>query len=83
MSASKVLIVCWLVLAALSTATVVLGNAGSTLLLAGAVLAVALLKGWVITERFMEMCHAPVMWRLLMLGWPLVMAGGILLAMSL
>ncbi len=81
MSASKVLIVCWLVLAALSTATVVLGNAGSTLLLAGAVLAVALLKGWVITERFMEMCHAPVMWRLLMLGWPLVMAAGVILTL--
>jgi len=81
MSASKVLIVCWLALAALSTATVVLGNAGSTLLLAGAVLAVALLKGWVITERFMEMCHAPVMWRLLMLGWPLVMAAGVILTL--
>ena len=81
MSASKVLIVCWLALAALSTATVVLGNAGSTLVLAGAVLAVALLKGWVITERFMEMCHAPVMWRLLMLGWPLVMAAGVILTL--
>lgn len=81
MSASKVLIVCWLVLAALSSATVALGSAGSTLLLAAAVLVIALVKGWVITERFMEMCHAPVMWRLLMLGWPLVMAAGVILTL--
>ncbi|MBC8651275.1 cytochrome C oxidase subunit IV family protein [Pseudomonas sp. MTM4] len=81
MSASKVLIVCWLVLAALSTATVALGSSGSTLLLAAAVLVIALVKGWVITERFMEMCHAPMMWRLLMLGWPLVMAAGVILTL--
>lgn len=83
MSASKVLIGCWLALAVLSTATVLLGNAGSTLLLAGAVLAVALVKAWVITEGFMELRHAPHLWRLLLLGWPIAMAGGILLAMSL
>ena len=81
MSASKVLIGCWLALAILSTATVLLGNAGSTLLLAGAVLAIALVKAWVITEGFMELRHAPAMWRLLLFGWPLAMAGGILLAM--
>lgn len=80
MSASKVLIGCWLTLAMLSTATVLLGNAGSTLLLAGAVLAIALVKAWVITEGFMELRHAPALWRLLLSGWPLAMAGGILLA---
>ena len=81
MSAAKVLIGCWLALAVLSTATVLLGNAGSTLLLACAVLAVALIKAWVITEGFMELRHAPVMWRLLLFGWPLAMACGILFAM--
>jgi len=77
-----VLIGCWLALAILSTATVLLGNAGSTLLLAGAVLAVALIKAWVISEGFMEMRHAPLMWRLLLFGWPLAVGGLILLTMS-
>ncbi|NKQ10027.1 cytochrome C oxidase subunit IV family protein [Pseudomonas sp. SST3] len=83
MSASKVLILCWFGLAVLTTLTVVLGSAGSTLLLAAAVLAVALVKAWLISDGFMELRHAPPMWRLLLLGWPLAMAGGILLAMSL
>ncbi|MCJ0973801.1 cytochrome C oxidase subunit IV family protein [Pseudomonas sp. PS1] len=83
MSASKRLIGCWLALALLSTVTVRLGSAGSTLLLAGAVLAVAAAKAWLITDGFMELRHAPVMWRLLLLGWPVAMAGGILLVMSL
>ncbi len=83
MSASKVLIGCWLALALLSSATVLLGNAGSTLLLGGAVLVIALAKAWLITDGFMELRHAPLMWRLLLLGWPIAMAGGILLAMSL
>ncbi len=81
MSASKVLIGCWLALAILATATVLLGNAGSTLVLAGSVLTIALVKAWVITEGFMELRHAPAMWRLLLLGWPLAMAGGVLFAM--
>lgn len=83
MSASKVLIVCWLALAMLSIATVVLGSSGSTLLLAGGVLAVALIKAWLISDGFMELRHAPLQWRLLLSAWPVVMAGGILLAMLL
>ena len=51
MSASKVLIGCWLA------------------------------KAGVITEGFMGLRHAPVMWRLLLFGWPLAMACGILFAM--
>ncbi|HCJ29594.1 MAG TPA: hypothetical protein DHV63_09935 [Pseudomonas sp.] len=82
MSASNVLILCWLGLAALTTLTVVLGSAGSTLLLAAGVLAVALAKAWLISDGFMELRHAPPMWRLLLLGWPLTMAAGILLAMA-
>lgn len=83
MSASKVLIACWLGLAVLSTATVLLGNAGSTLLLAAGVLAIALVKAWLITDGFMELRHAPRLWRLLLLGWPLAMALGIGLAIIL
>ena len=41
MSASKVLVACWLGLAVLSISTVVLGNAGATLALAGGVLLAA------------------------------------------
>ena len=83
MSASKVLIVCWLGLAVLSIATVVLGSSGSTLLLAAGVLAVALVKAWLISDGFMELRHAPLMWRLLLSAWPMAMAAGILLAMLL
>jgi len=83
MSASIVLVRCWLGLAVLTTLTVLLGGAGSTLLLAAAVLAVALAKAWVISDGFMELRHAPSMWRLLLFCWPLVMAGGVLLTLAL
>lgn len=83
MSASKVLICCWFGLALLSVGTVLLGNAGSTLLLAVGVMAIALIKAWLITDGFMELRHAPVIWRLLLFAWPLAMAVGILLAMLL
>ncbi|EXF45412.1 membrane protein NirP [Pseudomonas sp. BAY1663] len=81
MSATKTLVACWLGLAILSISTVLLGSAGSTLLLAGAVLLAALGKAWLITEGFMELRHAPRLWRLLLLGWPLAMAAGVLLAL--
>ncbi|WP_313088872.1 cytochrome C oxidase subunit IV family protein [Pseudomonas sp.] len=83
MSASIVLVLCWLGLAVLTTLTVLLGSAGSTLLLAAAVLALALAKAWVISDGFMELRHAPSMWRLLLFCWPLVMAGGVLLTLAL
>ena len=81
MSASIVLVLCWFGLALLTTLTVLLGSSGSTLLLAAGVLAVALVKAWLISDGFMELRHAPRMWRLLLLCWPLAMAGGILWAM--
>ena len=59
MSASKILVACWLVLALLSVSTVLLGNAGATLALAGAVLLTAFGKAWLITDGFMELRHAP------------------------
>lgn len=81
MSASTILIACWLGLAALSVASVQLGNSGTSLLLAAAVLLAALGKAWLITDGFMELRHAPRLWRWLLLGWPLTMAVGVLLAL--
>ncbi|HUE92191.1 cytochrome C oxidase subunit IV family protein [Pseudomonas sp.] len=82
MSASRTLILCWLGLAVLSVASVQLGNAGATLLMASAVLLSALGKAWLITDGFMELRHAPRMWRWLLLGWPVAMAAGVLLALQ-
>lgn len=81
MSASTTLIACWLGLAALSVASVQLGNSGTSLMLASAVLFAALGKAWLITDGFMELRHAPRLWRWLLLGWPLAMAAGVLLAL--
>jgi hypothetical protein len=82
MLASRTLILCWLGLALLSVASVQLGNAGATLLMASAVLLAALGKAWLITDGFMEMRHAPRLWRGLLLAWPLAMAAGVLLALQ-
>jgi hypothetical protein len=81
MSASKVLVACWLGLALLSISTVLLGNAGATLALTAAVLLTAFGKAWLITDGFMELRHAPRAWRLLLLAWPLVLALGVLLTL--
>jgi hypothetical protein len=81
MSASTTLIACWLGLAVLSVASVQLGSSGATLSLAVAVLLAALGKAWLITDGFMELRHAPRLWRGLLLAWPLTMALGALLAL--
>ena len=81
MSASKLLVACWLGLAVLSISTVLLGGAGATLALAAGVLLAAFGKAWLITDGFMELRHAPKLWRLLLLGWPLAMAIGVLLTL--
>lgn len=81
MSASRTLILSWLGLVALSVASVQLGNSGATLSLATLVLLAALGKAWLITDGFMELRHAPRLWRGLLLGWPLTMAVGVLLAL--
>ena len=83
MSASRTLILCWLGLALLSVASVQLGNSGATLSLAALVLLAALGKAWLITDGFMELRHAPRLWRGLLLGWPLTMAAGVLLTLQL
>lgn len=82
MSASTTLMFCWLALAVLSVTSVQLGNAGATLLMASAVLLAALGKAWLIADGFMELRHAPRMWRWLLLGWPLAMAAGVLLTLQ-
>lgn len=82
MSASVLLLLCWAGLAGLSAAGVLLGNAGSGPLLAAGVLLVALVKAWLIAERFMELRHAPRLWRGLLLAWPLCLAVGILLSLQ-
>nr|WP_298108151.1 cytochrome C oxidase subunit IV family protein [uncultured Pseudomonas sp.] len=81
MSASRTLILSWLGLVALSVASVQLGNRGATLSLAALVLLAALGKAWLITDGFMELRHAPRLWCGLLLGWPLTMAVGVLLAL--
>jgi len=83
MSASRTLILCWLGLAVLSVTSVQLGNSGATLVLVASVLLAALGKAWLITDGFMELRHAPRLWRGLLLGWPLVMGLGVLLTLLL
>lgn len=80
MSATKVLVICWLALVVLSVATVALGSSGSSLVLAVGVLTAALAKAWIITDGFMELRHAPRAWRNLLMAWPLLMVAGILVA---
>ena len=48
-------------------------------------LGIAVAKGWGITEQFMELRHGPLLWRLLIGGWVVVMAlllGSIFLFLS-
>ncbi len=79
-STSRLLIACWLALVALSVASVQL--AGSGILLAALVLLAAVAKAWLISERFMELRHAPPLWRGLLFSWALVMALGMLLSLQ-
>ena len=74
MAASRVLVVCWAALAALSVCTVVLGHAEASTQLSIAILLVAVGKAWLIADGFMEMRHAPRLWRRLMLSWAVALA---------
>jgi len=74
MSASRFLFVCWAALATLSVSTVLLAQSGATGVLSVAILLVAVGKAWLITDGFMEMRHAPRLWRRLLVGWALVLA---------
>lgn len=74
MSASRFLLVCWAALATLSVSTVLLAQSGATGVLSVAILLVAVVKAWLITDGFMEMRHAPRLWRRLLVSWALVLA---------
>lgn len=83
MSTSQLLIGAWLGLVLLSVGSVQLGNAGTGLGLASAVLLAALAKAWLIADSFMHLRHAPPLWRGLLLGWPLLVGALVLLTLGL
>ncbi|WLG20864.1 cytochrome C oxidase subunit IV family protein [Pseudomonas sp. FP1154] len=74
MSVSRVLIVCWMTLAVLSIGTVALAQVAATGLVSIAILAVAVTKAWLIADGFMELRHAPRLWRWLVLSWAALLA---------
>lgn len=74
MSASPVLIACWMALAVLSAGTVALGHVAASGLVSIAILAVAVAKAWLIADGFMELRHAPQLWRRLVLSWAALLA---------
>lgn len=82
MSTSRVLIACWMTLAVLSTGTVALGQIAATGLVSIAILVVAVTKAWLIADGFMELRHAPRLWRRLVLSWAAVLATVIGLVIS-
>ena len=82
MSTSRVLIICWAMLAVLSTATVALAQFAANGLVAIAILAVAVTKAWLIADGFMELRHAPRLWRRLVLSWAALLATVIGLVIS-
>ncbi|QKS81329.1 cytochrome C oxidase subunit IV family protein [Pseudomonas bijieensis] len=61
-------------LAVLSTGTVALGQVAASGLVSIAILAVAVTKAWLIADGFMELRHAPRLWRRLVLSWAVVLA---------
>lgn len=69
MSASQGLLVCWVLLVSLSAGTVLAGAAGLWLV----VLLLAASKAWLIADGFMELRHATWRWRLMLLGWAVVL----------
>ena len=58
MTVSRTLLLCWALLVALSIGTVLTGASG----LWPVVLLLAVAKGWVIADGFMELRHAPRLW---------------------
>lgn len=78
MREDRFLMICWVVLIVLSVATVelpVLGSQKAAVCMA--IMLLAFIKGWLIIDGFMELRHAPVHWRLLLLAWPALMMVGV------
>ncbi len=69
MTGSQTLILCWLMLVVLSVGTVLTGASG----LWWGVLLLAVVKGWVIVDGFMELRRGPWSWRIVMVGWGVVL----------
>ena len=70
-----VLFGCWLVLMLATMATVYWSTHAATLTLqVVTILLIALFKSGVIIDGFMELWHAESKWRLIMYGWPVLMA---------
>lgn len=75
----KALLLAWLALLPMSVAAVWLGHhAPDVLLPVTVILLLGLGKAWVIALRFMELGNGPRLWQSLLLGWPLVITGVIL-----
>lgn len=74
----------WLVLLAVTGVTYWLGESGqlgqASMLPVLGIFGIAFVKGWVIINDFMELRHAPRLWRNLLLAWLLVVTSMILLA---
>ncbi|AOW14318.1 hypothetical protein LPB72_03835 [Hydrogenophaga crassostreae] len=69
-----------LALAAATACTWWLGEGGHEAIspaVVGSVLALAGLKGYLIANEFMELRHAPAVWRRLVLGWLVLVIGSI------
>jgi len=71
----------WLILLIATGITWYLGEVGAAGTLAiVAMLAIAFVKGRLVILDFMELREAPLMWRLLLEGWLILVSGLILLA---
>ena len=71
----------WSVLVAATGLTYAAGEFGTPgRLLMVAVLAIALVKGALVSLDFMELRHAPPLWRRIVIGWLLVVSAGIIFA---
>jgi len=76
----KTLLLAWLLMLPMSVTSVWLGHHAPDLLLpVAAILLLGLGKAWIIALSFMELNHGPRLWQSLLLGWPLVVTGMILI----
>jgi hypothetical protein len=74
----------WLLLLAVTGVTYWLGESGqmanASLMPVLGIFGIAFVKAWVIIQDFMELRHAPKLWRNLLLAWLLVVISMIVLA---
>jgi heme/copper-type cytochrome/quinol oxidase subunit 4 len=74
----------WLLLLAVTGVTYWLGESGqmanASLMPVLGIFGIAFVKAWVVIQDFMELRHAPKLWRNLLLAWLLVVISMIVLA---